>query len=62
MTFLLTIAIYLAKKTQIALLIIKKVQISSEYSDFLNVFLEKKVLVLSTAINLNKHVIKLQEN
>ena len=53
MTFLLTIAIHLARKAQIALLVIKKVQILIKYSDFLNVFLKKKALVLLKAINLN---------
>ena len=51
-----------AQETQIALLIIKKMQIPSKYLDFLDVFLEKKALILLKATNLNQHAIKLQEN
>ena len=53
MTFLSTIAIHLAKKTQITLLVAKKEQILTKYSDFLNIFFKKKALVLLKAINLN---------
>ena len=41
--FLLIIVIQPAKKTQIALLIAKKMQILFKYSDFSNIFLKKKV-------------------
>ena len=41
-TFLLIIAIYPAKKVQIALLVIKKIRISIKYSDFSEVFFKKK--------------------
>lgn len=53
------IIIYLAKKVQIALLLIEKVKILIKYLDFLDVFLEKKTLMLLELIELNQHVIKL---
>ena len=62
MSFLLIIVIYLAKKTQITLLVVKKIKISSKYSDFLDFFLKKKVLSLSVATNLNQYAIKLQKS
>ena len=52
-TFLLIIVIYQTKKTQIALLIIKKVKIPTKYLNFLDIFLEKKALVLLKTTNLN---------
>ena len=61
MIFLLTIAIHLAKKAQIVLLIAQKVSILNEYLDFLDIFLEKKNLILLKATKINQHVIKLQE-
>lgn len=42
LTFFLIITIYPIKKTLIGLLIIKKIIISEEYSDFSNVLLEEK--------------------
>ena len=57
--FFLTMAIYLARKAQIALLIAKEVQISSEYSGFLDVFSEEKALILPEATELNQHAIEL---
>ena len=61
-TFILTMAIYLATKAKIALLIAKKVKISTEYSDFSDIFLEEKASILSKATKLNQHVIKLQKD
>ena len=61
-TSLLTMAIHPAWKAQIALLIAKKVQIPSKYSDFSDVFLEKKVLVLLVVTDLYQHAIKLQKS
>ena len=61
-TFLLTIAIYPARKALIALLIAKQIQILTQYSNFLDVFLEEKALILLAAINLNKYDIKLQKD
>ena len=52
------ILIHLARKTQIALLAIEKMQILSEYLDFLDVFLERKALILLEATNLNQHAIE----
>lgn len=51
--------IYPAKKTQIALLLIKKVKIPVKYLDLLNVFFKKKALILLALIKLNQHAIKL---
>ena len=56
------ILIYLAQEAQIALLIVKKEQILFKYSDFSDVFLEKKGLILQKATNLNQHAIELQES
>lgn len=55
----LTIIIYLAKK---AFLLTKKVTIFDKYSDFSNVFLERKALVLPKQTELNKHFIKLKND
>ena len=51
--------IYLAKKAQIALLVVKKVQIPIKYSDFLNIFLKKKALILLETTKFNQHFTKL---
>ena len=53
--------IYQAREAQIASLVIKEVQIPSEYSDFSDVFLEEKASILPKATNLNQHAIELQE-
>lgn len=47
------ILIYLVKKAQIALLIIKKVIILEKYSYFAYVFLKNKILLLLEITNLN---------
>lgn len=47
------ISIYPAKKAKISLLITKKVNILEKYSNFSNIFLEKKALVLLKITNLN---------
>ena len=52
------ILIYLAWEVYIVLLIIKKVKILIKYLDFLNVFLEKKALVLLKLTKLNQYAIK----
>ena len=57
MTFLLTIAIYLVK-TEIVLLVAKKMQIAFKYLYFLDIFLEKKVLILLDSTKLNQYVIE----
>ena len=56
---LLPMAIYQARKTQIALLISKKVKITAKYSDFSNVFSEEKVLVLPELSKPNQYTINL---
>lgn len=43
------------------MLIAKKLKILAEYSDFLDVFLEEKVLVLLERTNLNQYAIELQK-
>lgn len=54
--------IHPVRKAQIALLISKKVKILIKYSDFLNLFLEKKAVILPKIINLNQYIIKLQKD
>ena len=49
--------IYSAKEAQIALLVIKEMQILSKYLDFLDIFLEKKALILTKEINLTNSFI-----
>lgn len=56
------ILIYSARKAEIALLLTKKAKILAKYSDFLNIFIEEKTLILLEIINLNQYIIKLQEN
>lgn len=57
-----SILIYPAKKAQTTYLITEKIKISTKYSDFLDVFLEKKTLMLLKLIKLNQHAIKLRDN
>ena len=54
-------AIHLARKAQIALLVAEEVKIPTKYSDFLDVFSEEKALILPEGIEMNQHAIKLQE-
>ena len=56
-----SIVIHPAKKAQIALLFAKKVQIPIKYSDFLDIFLEEKALILPEATKMNQYAIELQE-
>lgn len=53
-----SILIYSAKKTQIVLPLAEKVKNLAKYSDFLNIFLKKKLLVLLEIIKLNQHAMK----
>ena len=62
MTSLSTMAIHPVRKAQITLLISKEVKIPTKYSNFSDVFLEKKASILSKAIEFNQHNIKLQES
>ena len=48
-----SILIHSVQKTYIALLFIKKVQISYKYSDFSDIFLKKNTLILLKATKLN---------
>ena len=61
-TFLLTMAIYPARKAQIALLVAEKVKIPIKYLDFLDIFLKDKALILPKITELNQHAIELQES
>ena len=54
--------IHSARKAQIALLVIKKMQNPSEYSDFSDVFLEKVASILTEITKMNQHIIKLQKS
>lgn len=56
-----TMTIYPIRKTQIASLLTKKITIFNKYSDFSNVFLEKRALVLLESNKQNQHAIKLQD-
>ena len=60
-TSLLTMLIHPAREAQIALLVAKKVKILTKYSDFSDVFLEEKALILPKTTKLNQYAIKLQE-
>ena len=53
--------IYLDRVAQIASLLAEEVKILDEYSDFVNIFLEKKTLVLLERTKLNKHAIDLED-
>ena len=43
------------------MLVAKEVKIPTKYSDFSDVFLEEKVLILPEATEMNQHAIELQE-
>ena len=53
--------IHLAQEAQIALLVIKEMQIPFKYLDILDIVLEKKILVLLAVTKINQNGIKLQE-
>lgn len=56
-----SILIHLARKSQIVSLIAKEEKIPAKYSDILEIFSEKKVLMLLELIELNQYAIKLQK-
>ena len=56
------ILIHSDRKAQIASLLIEKVKISDKYLDFINVFSEKKALVLLEQTKLNEHIIDLEDD
>ena len=60
--FNLTPKILPNRVAQIAFLLTKKVKIPDKYSDFANVFLEEKALVLPECIELNEYAIDLEDN
>ena len=53
--------IHLARKAQLALLLAKKVTVSTDYLDFADVFLEESANVLLERTGANKHAIELEE-
>ena len=57
----LKMLIHLTRKVQIALLIAKEIKIPNNYSDFFDVFLEERVLMLPKITKLNQHAIELQK-
>ena len=59
-TLLLGLLIQPDKKAQIIFLLTKKVIIPDKYSNFANIFSEKKALVLPEQTKLNEHAIKLE--
>ena len=54
--------LHLDKAAQIVSLLVKEVEIPDKYSDFTNVFLEEKALVLPECSKLNEHIIDLEDN
>lgn len=56
------ILIYLTKKDQIDLLIIKEMNILKKCSNFFNIFLKPNTLILLEITNLNQYVIELQQS
>ena len=60
-TSIAAISVQPDKKAQIAFLFTKKVKILDKYSDFINVFLEKKALVLPEQTKFNQYAIKLEK-
>ena len=57
----LRMTIHLARKAQLALLLIEKVTVLAKYSDFADVFLEKSANILSEQTGVNKYGIKLEK-
>ena len=57
----LRITMYQARKAQLALLLVEKVTVLTEYSDFAYVFLEKSANVLQERTWANEHAIKLEK-
>ena len=55
------ISVYLDKEARITSLLTKKVKILDEYSDFVNIFLEEKALVLPKRTKLNEYAIDLED-
>ena len=53
--------IHPAQEAQIALLVAEEVKIPNKYSDFSDVFLKEKTLILPELTEINQHAIKLQK-
>lgn len=53
------ILIYLACEAQIALLLAEKISIAKEYTNFLEVFSKKSIVILLNCLDINKHAINL---
>ena len=53
--------IHLARKAQIALLLAKKVTVSTKYTDFVDVFSKESAKVLPERTGINEHAIQLGE-
>ena len=54
--------IHQVQEASIVLLVIKKVEILFKYSNYSDVFLEKKTLILLEITDVNQYVIKFQKN
>ena len=61
-TYFLIIGIHPAYKVQIALLVAKKVKILTKYSDFSDIFLRKKTMILLKTTESNQENIKMQKD
>lgn len=59
---ILIIIIYLTRKALIALMLTKKFKIPFEYTNFIDIFLEEKILLLLELTELNQYIIKLQDS
>ena len=60
-TSLASISVHLKKETYIAFLFNQEVKILDKYSDFVNVFLKEKSLILPEQTKLNKYAINLKD-
>ena len=58
----LVLGIHLHKEAQIAFLLIEKVKIPDEYSDFADVFSEERALVPPERTDLNENAMKLEDD
>ena len=57
----LVLGIYPDRSAQMTFLLTKEIKILEEYSDFTDIFLEEKALMLPERIEFNQHVIELEE-
>ena len=61
-TFLNLKSIYLTWKTQIGLLLTKKIIVLAKYLDFIEIYLKKWVKELFEYLDINKYAIDLEKN